>query len=104
MARLMEDRRTKKMTKVGWVEFIDGERSSRSKQLDTEEQALLFKSLVEENDEAMPSYVKLAEHGLIQFGFTIAPKFVLGIRELIFLDHMTDEQKVNFLKKALEDF
>lgn len=102
MARLMQGR-SGGLTKVGWVEAIDGARSSRSKQLDTEEQASTFKRLVEDNDEAMPSYVVLAEHGLVDFGDPINPRVLLAIREFVSTDWVTPDAKVKYVLQMLED-
>lgn len=101
----MQDRRTGLMTKVGWVQFdSDGYRSSRTKQLDTEEQARTFQRLVEENNESQPSYVTLEKHDLVEFGFVINPALVLGIRSIVYSDRMTSQAKIDVLKTVLEDF
>jgi hypothetical protein len=107
VARLLRDHRTGLLTKVAWTEYTppDGERTSRTKQLDTEEQAQLFLALVERNDERMPSFTTLQRFGLpLEFGYTINPEFIMGLRRIVLDDEMPNDRKIQLLRYALEDF
>lgn len=103
MAKIVQGRNGK-WTKVIWQEDTNDGRTSRSRQLDTEANAQLYKALVEVAGDENPSYVTLERHGLTKFGYPINPNYIMGLRRIAFSDDFTAEEKINFIKQQLKDF
>lgn len=47
---------------------------------------------------------QLSWHGLMKFGETIDPEFILGIRAIALRDDMSAEERIRMITDALRDF
>lgn len=98
MARIQQTKNTVIPTwKVSWRDV----EMSRSKAIEDYDQALKFKSLVEEAGEHMPTLAVLDEHGLIKYGDWIHPGVPVALLKMLGACS-SDKEAVQRVRQMLE--